>query len=234
MTPRIRAYSAAQVRAAEKPLLDAGVPLMRQASAALATELRRRLESLSDDAGRPARVLLLIGAGDNGGDALYAGAELARDGADVRLLQVGSRRHEAGWAAAVAAGARPVPAVDANTEAVRADVIVDGILGTGTSSDPALRGTARSVVAAILPALGRRPRPLVVAVDLPSGIAPDDGGVSDPTVLPADVTVTFGALKAGLLLPPAAELAGDIVLVDLGLSFEGVDPLIDRGDSESA
>ena len=57
----------------------------------------------------------------------------------------------------------------------------------------------------------------MVAVDLPSGIHPDDGSVPDPTVLPATVTVTFGAVKAGLLLEPAAGYAGRVELVDLGL-----------------
>ena len=59
-----------------------------------------------------------------------------------------------------------------------------------------------------------------MAVDLPSGVHPDDGSVPDPTVLRADVTVTFGAVKAGLLLEPAAEYAGRIELVDLGLGPE--------------
>jgi NAD(P)H-hydrate repair Nnr-like enzyme with NAD(P)H-hydrate epimerase domain len=53
-------------------------------------------------------------------------------------------------------------------------------------------------------------------VDLPSGIGPDDGSVHEP-VLPAAVTVTFGAMKTGLLLEPARSVAGRVVLVDLGL-----------------
>jgi NAD(P)H-hydrate epimerase len=96
-------------------------------------------------------------------------------------------------------------------------VIVDGILGTGTSRSPSLRGAARDIVAAIIPVLDSPHRPRVVAVDIPSGVGPDDGAVPDPTVLPADVTVTFGAVKAGLLLEPGARYAGRVVLVDLGL-----------------
>jgi len=97
-----------------------------------------------------------------------------------------------------------------------AAVVVDGILGTGTSAAPALRGPARELVAAAIPIVRDRGVP-VVAVDLPSGIHPDDGSVPDPTVLPATVTVTFGAVKAGLLLEPAAGYAGRVELVDLGL-----------------
>jgi len=212
MTPRA-GYTAAQVRAAEQPQLDAGVPLMRHAAAALAAELR-------DFA--PRRMLVLVGAGDNGGDALFASAELAAEGVTVDLVPTAPSHHREGAASALAAGAHwvgahPVDAAEAAQLAGDADVVVDGILGTGTSRSPALRGTAREVVAAILPVLDRPNRPRVVAVDIPSGIGPDDGVVPDPTVLPADLTVTFGAEKAGLLIEPGSRYAGRVVLVDLGL-----------------
>jgi NAD(P)H-hydrate epimerase len=100
-----------------------------------------------------------------------------------------------------------------------AAVVVDGLLGTGTSSSPALRGAARDLVATAIPLVEEHGIP-VVAVDLPSGIHSDDGSVPDPTVLTADVTVTFGAVKAGLLLDPGASRAGRIELVDLGLGAE--------------
>jgi NAD(P)H-hydrate epimerase len=201
-------YTAAQVRAAEQPLLDAGVPLMRHAAAALAAELRGLA---------PQRVLVLVGAGDNGGDALFAVAELAAEGATVDLVPTAERHHPDGAAAALAAGARWRDAADVAALAATADVVLDGILGTGTSRSPALRGPARDIVARVLPLLDAAPRPRVVAVDIPSGVGPDDGAVPDPVVLPADLTVTFGAVKAGLLLEPGSRYAGHVVLVDLGL-----------------
>jgi NAD(P)H-hydrate epimerase len=210
-------YTAAQVRAAEQPLLDAGVPLMRQAAAALAAELRDLA---------PRRVLVLVGAGDNGGDALFAAAELAAEGVTVDLLPTASRHHPEGAASALAAGARWADAADVFRLAADADVVLDGILGTGTSRSPALRGAAREVVAALLPVLDSPDRPRVVAVDIPSGIGPDDGAVPDPTVLPADVTVTFGAVKAGLLLEPGSRYAGRVVLVDLGLGPHLGEPVV--------
>jgi len=210
-------YTAAQVRAAEQPLLDAGVPLMRHAAAALAAELRDLA---------PRRLLVLVGAGDNGGDALFAAAELAAEGVTVDLVATASRHHAEGAATALAAGARWVDAADAARLAATADVLVDGILGTGTSRSPALRGAARDIVAALLPALDSPERPRVVAVDIPSGIGPDDGAVPDPTVLPADLTVTFGAVKAGLLLDPGARYAGRVVLVDLGLGPHLGEPVV--------
>ncbi len=221
-------YSAAQVRAAEKPLLDAGAPLMARASAGLAGELRTLLAS-SD---RDGPVVVLLGPGDNGGDALFASAMLAADGARVVLIRTGTRVHEAGLAAALAAGAVEAGPDASAGLAATAAIIVDGILGTGTGPDPALRGTARDVVLGLLPLLGHQGSPAVVAVDLPSGIDPDDGTVPDPAVLPADVTVTFGALKAGLLLEPARSLAGRVILIDIGLGpqLDGVEPVLRIAD----
>ena len=96
---------------------------------------------------------------------------------------------------------------------------------------PALRGPARELVAAVRAAAGAAsaPRPLVVAVDIPSGIDPDDGGVPDPeAVLPADLTVTFIGIKAGLLLEPAAGVAGKVWLEPIGASqaLLGVAPAV--------
>jgi len=210
-------YSAEQVRAAEAPHLAAGEPLMRRAAAALAAELRRVLRETGATGGP---VVLLVGSGDNGGDALFAGAELAGAGVDVSAIATSDRVHVDGAAAARAAGVRILGGhggrADVDGALRSAAVVVDGILGTGTSAAPALRGPARELVAAAIPIVRDRGVP-VVAVDLPSGIHPDDGSVPDPTVLPATVTVTFGAVKAGLLLEPAAGYAGRVELVDLGL-----------------
>lgn len=188
-------YTAAQVRAAEAPLLAAGVPLMQRAAGALASIVAE----LS-----PTRLLVLAGAGDNGGDALFAAADAASRGVHVDILRTSDRVHEGAWAAALAAGAREVETMDAEY-----DLVLDGILGIGARGG--LRGRAREVVASLLPM-----RPRMVAVDLPSGLDPDDGA-SDGVVLPADTTVTFGAVKSGLARGSGPEVAGRIVLVELGL-----------------
>lgn len=223
---KIAGYSAEQLRAAEAPHLAAGVPLMQRAAAGLAREIRRLLEERVT--GRPARVLLLVGSGNNGADALFAGALLARDGIEVHIAAAGIRMHDAALAAAREAGAQLVESRDVGAAAASADVVVDGILGTGTSAAPALRGPARAVVSAVRPVLDVDARPLVVAVDIPSGIDPDGGAVSDQLVLPADLTVTFGGYKAGLLLPPASTFAGRIVLINIGLGpdLAAMEPLI--------
>lgn len=199
MPMTVQTYTAAQVRAAEAPLLLAGVPLMRRAAHALA-------EVIAEHA--PNRTLVLAGAGDNGGDALYAASELATGGVHVDVLRTAARVHEEALAAALDAGARLV-SLDAINPSY--DLVVDGILGIGSRGG--LRGDARAVVSALL-----HHRPRVIAVDLPSGLGPDDGE-ADEAVLPADTTLTFGAVKAGLTRGRGAVLAGRIVLIDLGLDL---------------
>ncbi|MFE9184482.1 NAD(P)H-hydrate dehydratase [Micromonospora haikouensis] len=210
-------WRVADVRAAEAGLmatLPAGT-LMHRAAAGLA---RRCALLLADRGGvYGARVLLLVGTGDNGGDALYAGQRLARRGAAVSvLLLTPGRAHAAGLAALRAAGGRLVdrpPAV--------VDLVLDGIVGIGGTGG--LREAAERL-AGELPGLRGRDggRATVVAVDVPSGVAVDTGHVPPaasgrPTAIRADVTVAFGALKTALVVGPAAALAGQAELVDIGL-----------------
>jgi ADP-dependent NAD(P)H-hydrate dehydratase / NAD(P)H-hydrate epimerase len=200
-----QAWRVAEVRAAEKALM-ATLPegtLMQRAAAGLA----RRCALLLAEAGGVygSTVLLLVGSGDNGGDALYAGARLAARGAQVRaLLLRPDRVHLAGLAALRRAGGFTVRDLPS-----RADLIVDGIVGIGAS------GGLRSEAAAIAGTL-RDLGGTVVAVDVPSGVAVDTGDVPGDAVT-ADVTVTFGCLKPAHVVGPAAPLAGQIELVDIGL-----------------
>jgi len=198
-----RAYDVTSVRAAEGAAL-AELPegaLMQRAAAGLATVCARLLGRVYG-----ARVLLLVGSGDNGGDALYGGARLAARGARVEALLLGSRAHEAGLAALRRAGGTVVESVAGRPP----DLVVDGITGIGGSGG--LREAAAAAVAA-LPSSA-----LVVAVDVPSGVDADTGEVSGPAVR-ADVTVTFGVLKAGLVVDPGAGHAGVVELIDIGLDL---------------
>lgn len=198
---------------------------MAQAAAALAAVIREVLRARD---AVPGRVLLLVGSGNNGGDALFAGASLAREGCEVSIVEVGTRTHLQSREAALGAGATVV--TDAAAAAASADVIVDGILGTGAAASPALRGRAREIVQAVMRA---RDAATVVAVDIPSGIGPDDGSVPDAVVLRADITVTFGGYKAGLLQGEAVGFAGDVRLVDIGITDEltRMQPVIITGSS---
>lgn len=227
-------YTAAQVQAAEKPLLEAGVPLMQRASAALAETL---LSLLAERHQAHGPALILVGAGNNGGDSLFAAANLASDGVEVAILPVMGRVHEDGMAAAVASGAKVLVAPGApRAEVVAAAremlpgvaVVVDGMLGTGSAGQAALRGTARAVVEAALETQAEGATFAVIAVDIPSGLDSDTGFAADEVVLPADTTVTFGVYKAGLLVEDGPSLAGNLVLADIGLfpQVEGVEPAV--------
>lgn len=218
--------TSSQVRAAEEPLLAAGVPLMDRAAFGLATHVAALLRDRLGRAGG-ARVAILVGPGNNGGDALFAGSRLARRGVAVRALTVDDRVHRAGAAALLAAGGRLVPADDGCAWAADADLVLDGLLGIGASGG--LRGAAADLVER----LSADVRGLVVAVDTPSGIGVDDGSLPGP-VLAADETVTFGAAKPGLLLPPAAGAVGRLTVVDIGLEAVGAPAVARLDDADVA
>ena len=226
-----RAYTVAQVRSAETALM-ARLPvgaLMQRAAAGLAVVCADLLPSVYG-----ARVVVLVGSGDNGGDALYAAARLARRGAAVTTVLLSEQAHPGGMAALTAAGSRKITVSRAESRAdarfrsgdgdlgdvlAGADLVIDGIVGIGG------RGGLREPAAAVVSQLPRTAH--VVAVDLPSGVDATTGQVDGPAVR-ADVTVTFGALKPGLLVDPAAQHAGHVVLVDIGL-----DPYLQQPDAEA-
>ncbi|MGH3384849.1 MAG: NAD(P)H-hydrate dehydratase [Nocardioidaceae bacterium] len=194
------AHTVEQVRTAEAALmarLPAGT-LMQRAATGLAWACS---EFLGVTYG--ARVTLLVGGGDNGGDALFAGAALARRGARVdAVLLAGERTHADGLAALRRSGGWV-------GEPGRSDLVVDGIVGIG--GRPGLD-------AAAVRALGLLPGVPVVSVDVPSGIDVDTGETPAAHVS-ADVTVTFGTHKVGLLVGPAARAAGAVHLVDIGVDL---------------
>ncbi|MEU6662201.1 NAD(P)H-hydrate dehydratase [Streptomyces sp. NPDC046821] len=203
------AYSVDTVRTAERALM-ARLPegaLMKRAAAGLATVCAELLGKVYGS-----RVVLVVGSGDNGGDALYAGARLARRGAGVvAVLLDPERAHAAGLAALLAAGGRVAGAGERVMD--RADLVVDGIVGIGGRGG--LRESALPFVRAALESSA-----VVVSVDLSSGVDADTGEVAGEAVR-ADVTVTFGAYKPGLLIDPAREYAGAVRFVDIGLDFGG-------------
>jgi hydroxyethylthiazole kinase-like uncharacterized protein yjeF len=195
-------YSVAEVRTAEQALL-ASLPqgaLMQRAAHALAIHCAHVLGQVYG-----ARVVLLVGNGGNGGDALFAGAELARRGARVTavLLDPG-RAHAAGLADFSRAGGRLSPPDLAAVSG--SDLVVDGIVGIGG------RGGLRGLAAELA---GAADGIVTVAVDVPSGVDADTGWAGDAAVR-ADHTVTFGALKPGLVVGRGAQLSGLVRLVDIG------------------
>jgi NAD(P)H-hydrate epimerase len=187
-------------------------------------------------------VLILVGPGNNGGDGLVAARYLSQAGARVtcylyrdrdpaedenfRLVLEGEPRavlaeEDQGWA-------------ELRELAEEADIVIDGLLGTGTRLP--LRGTLAEMLTSLGPIIARRrakggghltdlvPRSIVgcdqalavVGIDGPTGLAYDSGEL-DPRTIPADLTVTFAYPKTGHFRFPGADAVGDLVVADIGI-----------------
>ena len=223
----ISAYTGTQIRAAEQPFLDsgAGAVLMQRAAHGLATavvrELRARRERLYG-----ASVTVLAGKGNNGGDGLFAAAMLAGRGMRTTAVLTAGEAHAEGLAAFEKAGGRVIRLTHGNVAAASAaaassGVVLDAVLGTGA------QGGLRGPAAELIEALGRSRPGLVVACDIPSGVDSDTGEAHSP-VLRAELTVTFGAAKAGLLADPGADYAGQVQVIPIGIETALPDPALRR------
>ena len=210
----------AEMRALDaRAIATLGIPgrrLMEAAGAGAARVVERLLGRA-----RGRRVVVLCGKGHNGGDGVVVARHLRARGVRVQVFLAG-RRAELGGDAAWAAGrwrggvqelaGAPGPGVA--RALAGADVIVDGLLGTGAAGAP------RPGVAALVEMVNAAGRP-VVALDLPSGLSADDGALPGPAVR-ADVTATFAGWKRGLLLHPGAARAGRVEVVPIGVPAEEV------------
>jgi hydroxyethylthiazole kinase-like uncharacterized protein yjeF len=194
------AYRVDDIRAAEKATMY-GLPdgeLMQRAARGLADELA--------DIPLGEVVVVLVGPGDNGGDALYAAKHLLDRGVRVDVAQLDPDRvHHPALDAALAAGAQMVDGPG------RQRWCIDGMFGIG--SRRGLDGRAAEWAA-----WASSGDVMTVAVDVPSGVDVD-GGTLPGTHVVADRTVTFGSYKVGLLAGPAADHAGEVRLVDIGVEF---------------
>lgn len=199
-------WTAQQIREAEAELFRS-VPelaVMRRAAFGLGVYAERMLAERGGVVGT--RVVLLVGSGNNGGDALWAGMQLRKRGAGVTAVLLNpAKAHAAGLAAFRRARGRVVDVRSGVTALAGTDLVIDGIVGI--SGHGALRPDAAELVAAAAGAP-------IVAVDLPSGVDTDTGTVAGPAVT-ATATVTFGGLKPVHVL--AAPRCGRIHLVDIGL-----------------
>jgi len=218
---------------------------------------------------RGRRVLVLVGPGNNGGDGLVAARYLAEAGARpiCYLFRPRDLAEDENFRLVQERGLTVVLAGDDEDDggegekwrklrrlAREADVVVDGLLGTGARLP--LRGALAEMLAVVgrtLAARRQSPRerltslipsstpaarnfPFVVAVDGPSGLDYDSGAL-DEAALPADLTVTFAYPKPGHFRIPGAGSLGELVVADIGadpelaadVSLEVVTPEMVRG-----
>ncbi len=237
-------YTVRQIRDAEAAAM-AGRPeleLMRRAATGLAHATARELRRVRG-AVSGGHVLVLVGAGNNGGDALFAAQWLARHGVGVRAWRVFGSAHEAGWRAFLRSGGSEVSAAQAVEALSWADLVLDGVLGIGG------RPGLPPVLSRFEHERSRRGLP-VVAVDLPTGLDADSGVLPEPEAadpppgdrsggrdvtirgevaraeaerapshLTSTLCVTFGARKSCHVLQPAAGACGRVEVVDIGLDL---------------
>lgn len=214
------AYTVAQTRVLESAAMVAvgEGALMQRAAHGLSVSAADLLQRTR---GRVygARVVILVGPGNNGGDALYAGRRLAARGCAVTAVRGLGHPHPAGLAALLAAGGRLVDLADfGDRDLASVDLIVDGVLGIGGRP-----GLPDDLAALVSGAAARRIP--IIAVDLPSGVATDTGQAPAGSVC-ATRTVTFGTCKPAHLIEPAASRAGDLEVVDIGLDTSRMAPTL--------
>ena len=203
----VRVTTAAGSADRDRDTIAAGVPsraLMQRAGAAAAGEIARRLP------GPLARgVTVFAGGGNNGGDGWVVARALAAAGIPVGVVAVGEPRTDDARAERELAR----PHVETAAMPAAPGVVVDALLGTGSSGAP--RGDVAGAIATI--AALRARGAAVVALDVPSGVDATSGAAEGAVA--ADLTITFGTLKRGLLV--ARGEAGEIVVVDIGLRDPG-------------
>ncbi|QYK13476.1 NAD(P)H-hydrate dehydratase [Shewanella rhizosphaerae] len=200
-------YTAQMIRDAEARLIASGEANLCQlidSAGQSAFELLQREGKLNS------KILVLAGYGNNGADAYICATLLLESGCDVALYAV--ERSEAGEgisyakAAFLAAGGHQLS--DYEEALKEAEVIVDGLLGTG------VKGELRAPFAEMIVAINRY-SPWILSLDVPSGIDVDTG--AGQLAVKADVTLTFGAPKQGLITGKARDCVGRLWFADIGL-----------------
>lgn len=223
----LRVVTADDAARRDAAAIAAGVPsraLMQRAGVAAAQEIAVKYrDRLTGDG----TVAVFAGTGNNGGDAWVVASTLAASGVRVTVHAIGEPRTDDARAERAHALAQVRFAEVSGGERV----VVDGVLGTGA------RGTPRGEVAGALEAMRtqRSAGAALVALDLPSGLDATSG--DDANAVSADLTITFGTIKRGLLL--ARAVAGEIVVVDIGLGAhneldDGAPTLVQASDARRA
>lgn len=197
--------TAREMRAAEDEAVAGG--------ASVAALMERAGKAVADTAlrmGAGRSVLILAGPGNNGGDGYVAARRLAEAGVEVRIARSGEPASEAARDAA-RRWTGPVGTLSPETEG--ASVVVDALFGTGLKRP--LDETLSRQLIRLADAAHHR-----LAVDLPSGVASDDGRCLGD-VPRFDATLALGAAKPAHLLLPAAALCGRVLVADIGIAGGG-------------
>jgi NAD(P)H-hydrate epimerase len=186
--------------------------MMENAGAAVFRYLSEKFSDISSK-----KILIFAGLGNNGGDALVVARHLAGFSSNVKVILLGSpdkiKTEEArtNWAILEKMNSIDlIIASDVSNLDLKADVVIDGILGTGVS------GRIREPYASAIDSINKL-KAFKLSLDVPSGMDPDTGDSSDKCVK-ADVTITFHKMKVGL--PKGLDMCGIIIVEKIGIPPE--------------
>ncbi len=192
-----------------------GLILMENAGRAVADSI---VNFLSNDV-TSRRIIIFAGKGNNGGDGFVVARHLANRGADVKVFLVSPKEEIHGDAlvnleiieksgiSISTIGPRDIQRIKISL--LYADLVVDGIFGTG------FKGKAAGIASWVIEAINSCGKP-VVAIDLPSGLEGDRGCVEGPCIQ-ASLTCTLGLPKLGCFLSSGMECCGEIQVMDISL-----------------
>jgi len=209
--------TSAQMRECDRTAIEylklPGLVLMENASRAVAFQV---MEMLGGDANER-RIAVFCGKGNNGGDGFAAARHLLNAGASASVYLLGETAHLTGdakfncelYQKLGGSLAEVKTAEDLPSSTSSFDLIIDALLGTG------FQGEVKGLYAAAINLINAIPAP-VVAVDIPSGVEADSGAAAASSV-EAEVTVTFGLAKRGLLIPPGREKSGKVTIADISI-----------------
>ncbi|MYD27906.1 MAG: NAD(P)H-hydrate dehydratase [Dehalococcoidia bacterium] len=212
-----------EMRAMERAAIEAGTSeaqLMEEAGLASAQEAWMLLGTLE---GR--QIVVLAGPGNNGGDGLVAARHLHDWGAEVVVVAPRGRSEDSNLEQLTVREVAVVQGEDvlAALERMRdADLVVDALLGVGKARPLESGEPIGEALAVLAEARAGSQPPKVLAVDLPTGLDADGGGVDDLTVA-ADVTVTFGLPKVGMYQAMGSGVVGRVQVVDIGIPAEAME-----------
>lgn len=209
----MKVVTAEEMRDIDKRTIeDYGIPglvLMERAGLSVALKVKELFEKK--------KVIVLAGGGNNGGDGIVAARNLFNWGWNVKVLLLSEEQRLspdclAQFRIARKMGVHIEPRDTLNAGDLHGAIVIDAVIGTG------LKKPVKPPISELIRALNKSDVP-VIAVDIPSGISSDNGGVLGDAVL-ADCTVTFGLPKVGHMLPPGNKYSGRLFIEDIGFPKE--------------
>jgi ADP-dependent NAD(P)H-hydrate dehydratase / NAD(P)H-hydrate epimerase len=218
----MKTVSAKEMRELDRRTIKDGTPgeiLMERAGQSVADAAADQLAACNGFS-----VLLIAGTGNNGGDVFAAATELARSDLDIEVWICGARGKVVGDAKThldrmIRTGILPKELRSENdfVPKFNPDLIVDGLLGTGA------KGAPRGLMAPLIDWINREADfAQILSIDIPSGVDADTG-IAEGLAVRADLTVTMGLPKTGLIRPEALPYIGDLEVADIGIPPEFIE-----------